>query len=94
MLEKFGLTGFFKIVVTRNDPPRLKPDPAILHVAIARMGVEVGWLVGDMKFDAEAASDAGLKSIIVRREGIGPLFSYDYFVDSLSCVELIVFKDN
>jgi len=93
MLGNFGLKIFFKVVVTRNDVSRLKPDPAMIHVAIARMGVVVGWLVGDMLFDAEAARGAGLKSIIVRRDGVRPRFSYDYFADSLSCVESTVFKN-
>lgn len=94
MLGMFGLKDFFKVVVTRNDSSRLKPDPAMIHLAIAMMKMDVGWLVGDMRFDAEAASGLGIKSIVVRRDGVHPLFIYDYFVDSLSCVESIVFKDN
>jgi HAD superfamily hydrolase (TIGR01509 family) len=94
MLKKFGLEGFFKVVVTRNDAPCLKPDPAMIHVAITRMERAVGWLVGDMRFDAEAARRAGLKSIIVRRDGVRPSFTCDYIVDSLIDVESILFEDN
>lgn len=92
MLVNLGLKRFFKVVVTRNDVPRLKPDPAMIQAAVAGMGVVVGWLVGDTSFDAEAAINAGLRSIIVRRDGVRPSFAHDYFVDSLRHVASLVFK--
>jgi len=92
MLGNLGLKRFFNVVVTRSDAPRLKPDAAMIHAAVARMGVAVGWLVGDAMFDAEAAANAGLRSIIVRRDGLRPSFANDYFINSLSRVPSIVFK--
>ena len=92
MLGNLGLNRFFNVVVTRNDAPRLKPDAAMIHAAVARMGVAVGWLVGDAMFDAEAAANAGLRSIIVRRDGLRPSFANDYFINSLNRVPSIVFK--
>lgn len=91
ILRNLDLIRFFDAVVTRNDAPRLKPEPAMINAAITRMGVTVGWLVGDSIFDAEAASRAGLRSIIVRRDGIRPSYSHDHFVDSLNGVVSIVF---
>jgi len=92
MLGNLGLKRFFNVVVTRNDAPRLKPDAAMIHAAVARMGVAVGWLVGDAMFDVEAAANAGLRSIIVRRDGMRPSFANDYFINSLNRVPSIVFK--
>ena len=92
MLGNLGLEKFFDVVVTRNDVHRLKPDPAMIHAAVAKMGLEVGWLVGDTVFDAEAAKNAGIRSIIVRRSGVRPSFSRDYFVNSLKGVAPIVFS--
>lgn len=92
MLRNLGLKRFFKVVVTRSDAPHLKPDAAMIHIAVARMGAAVGWLVGDTAFDAEAAGSAGLGSIIVRRDGMRPSFGHDHFVNSLSDVASIVFS--
>lgn len=92
MLRNLGLERYFSVVVTRSDAPRLKPDPSMIHAAVARMEVDAGWLVGDAVFDAVAAGRAGLRSIIVRRDGMRPSFVHDYFVDSLSCVPSIVFE--
>ena len=92
MLRNLGITSFFSVVVTRNDARRLKPDPSMIHVAAAKMGVPVGWLVGDTVYDAEAASSKGLTSIIVRRNGLRPSFSHDYFVNSLNDVASIVIR--
>ena len=92
MLGNLGLEKFFDVVVTRNDVHRLKPDPAMIHAAVAKMGLEVGWLVGDTVFDAEAAKNAGIRSIIVRRDRVRPSFSRDYFVNSLKSVAPIVFS--
>lgn len=91
MLRTLGLEDVFSVVVTRNDAPRNKPNPAMIRIAVSRMGVPVRWLVGDSPYDAEAAACAGLHSIIVRRDGIKPSFSHDYFVDSLIKVESIVY---
>jgi len=91
ILRNLGLKGFFKVIVTRNDVPRLKPEPAMVFTAITRMERSVGWFVGNSRFDTEAAVRAGISSIIVRRDGIRPSFSYDYFISSLNDVPSIVF---
>ncbi len=83
VLGSLGLERFFDAVVTRSDVPRLKPDPVMVRLAEARLGVEAGWLVGDSSFDAGAAEGAGLSSITIRRDGVRPSFACDYFIESL-----------
>ena len=92
MLRKLGLESFFKVIVTRNDAARLKPDPVMIYIAVVMMEADTEWLVGDRMFDAEAASSASLKSIIIRRDGIRPSFDHDFFINSLNCIASIVFK--
>ena len=83
VIERFDLGSFLGAVVTRSDVPRLKPDPAMIRLAEERMGLEAGWLVGDAMFDAGAASNSGIVSIIVRRDGVKPSFDHDHFIKSL-----------
>ena len=83
VVRRLGLERFFDAVVTRSDVPRLKPDPAMVRLAEARLGVEAGWLVGDSAFDAGAAEGAGLSSITIRRDGVRPSFAHEHFIESL-----------
>ena len=83
VMGRLGLERFFEAVVTRSDVPRIKPDPAMVRLAEARMGVEAGWLVGDSSFDAGAAERAGLSSITIRRDGVRPGFEHGHFIESL-----------
>jgi len=83
VLGRLGLERFFDAVVTRSEVPRLKPDPAMVQLAEERLGVEAGWLVGDSSFDAGAAKEAGLSSIIIQRNGVRPSYSHDHFIKSL-----------
>jgi len=75
--------GFFRVVSSRSDVPRLKPDPAMIRHAASGMISEVGWLVGDSVFDAEAATNAGIKSIIMARDGLPPDFPHDHWAETL-----------
>jgi len=61
---------------------------------LAREGITQSvHLVGDTMYDAEAAMNAGLRSIIVRRDGTSPAFGHDYFINSLTGVASIVVKE-
>lgn len=93
MLRTFGLADFFLVVVTRNDARRLKPNPEMVLTARAKMRGDVGWLVGDTIFDADAARSANLKSIIIRRGGIRPEFNHDFFVGSLTEISSIIISN-
>jgi phosphoglycolate phosphatase-like HAD superfamily hydrolase len=90
VLNKLGLNRFFGAIATRSDVPRLKPDPAMIRLAISILGMDVGWLVGDATFDARAAINAGMGSIIIRRDGVPPDFEHDRFIRSLEEVSPII----
>ena len=54
----------------------------IRHAALGMIS-EVGCLVGGSVFDAEAAMNAGIRSIIVARDGLPPDFPYDHWAETL-----------
>jgi histidinol-phosphate aminotransferase len=58
-LRRFGLAGLFRAVVTMEDAP-LKPDPAPVRLALARLGLRSAWMVGDTPDDVRAARAAGV----------------------------------
>tara|TARA_Y100000780_G_scaffold458_1_gene484 strand:+ start:933 stop:1652 length:720 start_codon:yes stop_codon:yes gene_type:complete len=62
VLEKSGLTGFFGAVVSGDDLPLKKPDPAPLEFAAEQLGVPLTAcvLVGDSINDISAAGAAGI----------------------------------
>lgn len=90
VLENLGLSRFFGAIATRSDVPRLKPNPTMISLATSMLGMDVGWLVGDAPFDASAASNAGIESIIIRRDGVPPDFEHDRFIRSLEEVPPII----
>lgn len=59
------------LVVGGTDVPRAKPAPDMVLLACERLGVEArnAWLVGDSRFDAEAARAAGAGFVGFRRDG-------------------------
>lgn len=65
LIDYFGLTGFFKTVVTSRDVPRPKPYPDMLILAAQRLGCSRDELifVGDSPLDFEAAQKAGIRFV-------------------------------
>jgi phosphoglycolate phosphatase len=65
ILEHFGLTRFFKAVVTSRDVQRPKPHPDMLLVAAERLGLAASELlfVGDSELDRLAALEAGIRFV-------------------------------
>jgi HAD superfamily hydrolase (TIGR01509 family) len=64
-LEKFGLSGCFDVVVTRNDVERIKPSGESVQKALSILGCapnEVAY-VGDSWADVVAAKNAGVMAI-------------------------------
>jgi HAD superfamily phosphatase len=61
-LESFELTPLFSAIITMEDAP-LKPDPAPVRAALAALGMERAWLVGDTPDDMRAARAAGVVPI-------------------------------
>ena len=66
----------------------------LVRVTISMMKLDVGWLVGDVMFGAEAANGAEINSIVMRRNVVRFSLIYGYLVDSIICVKPIVFKEN
>ncbi len=58
-LARAGVADLFRVTVAREDAP-LKPDPAPVRLALARLGVGSAWLVGDAPDDLRAARAAGV----------------------------------
>lgn len=61
----FDLHGLhFDVAITREDG-KFKPDPEPLFEACRRLGVSPGqaWMVGDWKYDIEAANAAGIHGV-------------------------------
>jgi phosphoglycolate phosphatase len=69
LLSKFGLRSFFDAVVARDDVARPKPNPEHALYLLRLLGVlpQEALYVGDHWSDAECASKAGLKFVLVGR---------------------------
>ncbi len=67
VLADLGMTGVFDVVVTIEDVVRRKPDPEMLHVALARFGVAPGAAVvfEDSRPGVQAALAAGCPVILL-----------------------------
>jgi len=50
---------------TADDVERTKPHPDVIHVALAKAGTDDAVMVGDSRWDIEAASNAGLETVCV-----------------------------
>ncbi|MFN7671683.1 MAG: aminotransferase class I/II-fold pyridoxal phosphate-dependent enzyme [Planctomycetota bacterium] len=68
VLERLGLAACFDAVVCREDAA-LKPDPAPVRLALRRLGVDGGWMLGDTVDDVAAARAAGVVPIGVVAPG-------------------------
>ncbi|MEM9255870.1 MAG: HAD-IA family hydrolase [Pseudomonadota bacterium] len=58
VLEHMHLTPFFSAVIAGGMLPSRKPDPAMLHETITRLGDGPSLFVGDSEIDAETAQRA------------------------------------
>lgn len=68
--QKIG--HLFEQVITYEDTERHKPDPEPLLLALRRMDIpsQEAVYVGDMAYDVEAASAAGMLSILVSQKQV------------------------
>lgn len=71
VLERFGLLADTTVLVAREDAP-LKPDPGPVLLAMAELGIEHSWFVGDTPDDVEAARSAGVVPIGVLAPSADP----------------------
>ena len=63
ILDHFGLSGYFRAVVTSRDVPRPKPYPDMLFESARQLAIDPGQLlfVGDSELDQAAAAAAGIR---------------------------------
>lgn len=61
-LGQMGLAPLVSAVVCMQDAPA-KPDPAPVRLALAKLGLERAWMVGDTPDDLQAARGAGVLPI-------------------------------
>jgi phosphoglycolate phosphatase len=74
LLDAFGLTPHFQVVLGGDSGPARKPDPAGLRLLMAQCGAtsDGTWLVGDSMIDVETARRAGVR-MCVALYGFGQL---------------------
>lgn len=65
--EHLGWSRYFRAMVGAGDARADKPDPAVVHAALAGSGIEPAqvWLVGDTALDLECAAAAGCVPVLV-----------------------------
>ncbi len=75
-LGRAGLLERFEFVIDSHEVGVAKPDPAIFHAALERMGVDASnaWYIGDSVFhDVNGARAAGLsRALLVDPYALGP----------------------
>ena len=86
-LDKEGLSDLFRAVVCMEDGP-LKPDPAPVHEAASRLGVQRTWMVGDTPDDMRAAVGAGAVPIGIVAPGPDPTASATALRDAGAAIVL------
>jgi HAD superfamily hydrolase (TIGR01548 family) len=98
-LDRFGMTGLFDTLVTREDAP-LKPDPAPVRLAMANLDAGHAWMLGDSRDDLVAARRAGAVPIGVvapgetREDAAASLAGAAAVLDSLSQLQEILDATN
>jgi HAD superfamily hydrolase (TIGR01509 family) len=74
LLKQAGVDDLIPSRATKDDAPASKPDPDIVHAALARAWArpEQTLLIGDTPYDIEAADRAGIGAIALRCGGYWP----------------------
>jgi len=63
-LEQLGV-GEIVQYTTADDVERSKPHPDVVHAALEKAGTDDAVMVGDSRWDIEAAANAGLETVCV-----------------------------
>lgn len=96
ILEGLGVWTLFTGIVGGGDCPRLKPDPAPLHLAATQMGVSLeaaDWMIGDHFTDLESARNAGIRGCFCRY-GFGELRTSTFSAVIDAPMELLSLLEN
>jgi len=66
VLRQLGIEEYFEVVMTSEDAP-VKPDPAMIMLALERMGVRAqeAVFVGDNIEDRQAGEGAGVRAVMM-----------------------------
>jgi HAD superfamily hydrolase (TIGR01549 family) len=64
-LDRLQLREEVDAWTTKDDVERSKPEPDIVRAALAKAGTEEAVMIGDSRWDIEAAANAGLETICV-----------------------------
>lgn len=67
--DALGWTPLFGELIGANDAPKDKPDPAPVHMAMAKAGFGPGpdvWFVGDAGVDLQCAVNSGCQPVLLR----------------------------
>jgi len=91
VLDAFGLTDMFDMVVTARHVPHPKPHPAQLQKIGAALQAAPDRMlyIGDSTVDADAAVAAGVVFVAFAN----PALTADYHVSSMAQIHAIVFND-
>jgi len=86
LLERMGIATHFDTVVSGDTLPVKKPDPAVVQLACARLGVAPAdaLMIGDSANDALAAQGAGMPVLLVTYG-----YSEGVPVDTIECDGLL-----
>jgi len=91
-LERLGLHARFAAILTSDDVPRVKPDPALYHAALAALGLTGAEAIAfeDSAHGLTAAKAAGLHCVVVPNSATRNLVFHlaDRVVASLADVAL------
>ncbi|WP_456420746.1 TIGR02253 family HAD-type hydrolase [Thermococcus sp.] len=81
-----GLSGFFDVIVTREDVKAIKPEPKIFLHALKKLGVKPGeaLYVGDsLSQDVYGAKHVGMTAVWINRSGENGYHMADYEIRTL-----------
>jgi putative hydrolase of the HAD superfamily len=89
LLDKFGLTEFFDVVIISGEVNKRKPSPKIFEMALRSLGVNASKavFVGDMvDLDVMGPKNVGMKAILIKRKSVNKSFDAkpDAIITSLS----------
>jgi HAD superfamily hydrolase (TIGR01549 family) len=94
-IERFGLSPYFDVIVISGEVGVAKPNPQIFHLALRSLDSSPAesFYVGDVeKLDIMGAKNAGLTSILIRRDGAPPTVKPDYEIQDLRELYTLVHK--
>jgi beta-phosphoglucomutase len=89
IIQQLGIADLFDVIVTAEDTPVSKPDPAPYRLAAERLGISRGIAIEDTPAGISSAKGAGLSALAVTTSYTAEfLTEADAVVDSLKNITL------